>query len=70
MKFAKTIAFDNPADLEILLPSLPRGQWIALDGAKGRVVGMGFSVWVAWGPTARNAKHFARMCTAFAERGK
>jgi hypothetical protein len=66
MRFNPTITVETAQDLELLLPSLQRGQWINLDGAKGRVVGQAHSTWVAWGKAAKDRALFTRMCDAFA----
>lgn len=65
MKFAKTIAVATSAELEALMPTLQRGQWVNLRGARGRVVGQGASVWIAWGGTASNPYRFRKMCAGF-----
>ena len=67
--FAPTIAFTDVKWLEAALPSLQRGQWVNLNGMRGRVVGQGASTWIAWGRAARDCKAFKRMCGAFAARG-
>jgi hypothetical protein len=65
MKFTRTITVTNAAELESLMPSLQRGQWITLDGARGRVVGTGNTVWIAWGKAASNPWLFRKSVAGF-----
>lgn len=65
MKFAKTVTVATAADLEARMNTLQRGQWIDLDGARGRVVGAGATVWIAWGKAASNPWLFRKSVAGF-----
>jgi hypothetical protein len=65
MRFTATIRFTSSSDLEASLASLQRGQWIDLDGARGRVVGQGVSAWIAWGKAASNPWLFRKSVAGF-----
>jgi hypothetical protein len=65
MRFTATAHFATATALETALPTLQRGQWISLDGTRGRVVGQGNTAWIAWGETACNPWRFRKMVAGY-----
>lgn len=64
--FVKTAAFRDRESLDMLADLLPRGQWVSLDGRRGRIVGSLDGVaWVHWQDMGRTADDFARSCRAY-----
>lgn len=61
MRYTATVKISRASELK----GLHAGQWISMDGARGRFMGIGDggSVWVAWGSTA--TKRFAKFASAY-----
>ena len=64
--FRPVVFVRNSEELARVVPTLQRGQWVNMNGIRGRMVGEGQSLWFAWGSSARDAARFSKMCNAFA----